>query len=332
VEVVATAPFRVADAGGWTDTWFAGHGRVCNLAVGPGAAVRASTTPAATATVELAVTAFAEEYRYPVAHPPGRHPLLEAAISRHGPGGGHLSVSVDADVPPGSGLGTSAAVAVALIGALETLAGGAPDPQTVAGAAHVVESDDLGQQSGIQDQLAAAFGGALLITIDEFPDAAVARLPLSPNTWDALGRRLFTVYLGRPHRSSNVHEVVIRELTGDPSRLSQLEPLRRAATDAADALLAGDLDAYGAALAANTEAQASLHPALVDADAHRIIELARSQRASGWKVNGAGGDGGSLTIVSGDDPDPLRRALADRGWPILPLALSPVGLRVEQAL
>jgi D-glycero-alpha-D-manno-heptose-7-phosphate kinase len=332
VEVVATAPVRVADAGGWTDTWFAGHGRVCNLAVRPGAAVRVSDAPAATATVELTVIAFGEEYRYPPAHPPGRHPLLEAAISRYGPGRGRLAVSVDADIPPGSGLGTSAAVAVALIGALMALAGDPPDPRTVARAAHHAETVDLRQQSGVQDQLAAAYGGALLITMTEFPDAAVARLPLSPNTWDALGRRLLTIYLGRPHRSSGVHEEVIREVTRDPSRLGRLEPLRRAARDAADALVAGDLDAYGAALTANTEAQAALHPALVAPDARQLIELARGHGASGWKVNGAGGDGGSLTIVTGDDPDALRGALVGGGWPLLPLALTPVGLSIEQAL
>ena len=58
----------------------------------------------------------------------------------------------------------------------------------------------------------------------------------------------------------------------------------------------------------NTEAQSSLHPELVGADARAIIEVARQHGALGWKVNGAGGDGGSLTLLAG----PLshrRRAL-----------------------
>lgn len=338
MEVVATAPVRVADAGGWTDTWFARHGQVCNLAVTPGATVRAALRPAADGTIELAVVAFGERYAYPAAEPPGRHPLLEAAIARHAPVGS-LTVSVEAGVPPGSGVGTSAAVTVALIGALLVLGGRDAGPDAVARAAHQVETVDLRQQSGVQDQLAAAHGGALLITITAFaeatvfPDATVAHLPLSPTTWDALGRRLLTVSLGQPHRSSEVHTEVIAGLVRDPSRRDRLEPLRRAAADAAAALVAGDLDAYGAALRANTTAQAGLHPALVSPAAHRLFDLAGRHRAVGWKVNGAGGDGGSVTLVTGDDAAgaaDLRRALTGAGWPILALSPGAAGLGVAQ--
>jgi D-glycero-alpha-D-manno-heptose-7-phosphate kinase len=221
-------------------------------------------------------------------------------------------------------------VSVALIGALLALGGTQPDPDQVARAAHRVETVDLGQQSGVQDQLAAAHGGALLITISAFPDATVARLPLSPTTRDALGRRLLTIYLGRPHRSSAVHEAVITGLERDPSLRDRLEPLRQAASAAAAALVAGDLGAYGAALQANTAAQRTLHPALVSPAASELIELARGHGAAGWKVNGAGGDGGSLTVVCGDDPGPLRRAVVAGGWSILPLVPSDAGLVVRQ--
>jgi D-glycero-alpha-D-manno-heptose-7-phosphate kinase len=47
-------------------------------------------------------------------------------------------------------------------------------------------------------------------------------------------------------------------------------------------------------------AQARLHPALISPDAWRVIEIARSHGAAGWKVNGAGGDGGSVTILCGE--------------------------------
>ena len=51
---------------------------------------------------------------------------------------------------------------------------------------------------------------------------------------------------------------------------------------------------------ANTDAQRSLHPELVGVDATRVIEIAAAHRAVGWKVNGAGGDGGSVTILNAD--------------------------------
>ena len=49
---------------------------------------------------------------------------------------------------------------------------------------------------------------------------------------------------------------------------------------------------------ANTEAQGSLHPGIVGVDARRVIEFAAASGALGWKVNGAGGDGGSVTFLS----------------------------------
>ena len=64
-----------------------------------------------------------------------------------------------------------------------------------------------------------------------------------------------------------------------------------------DAIYAGDFNALGAAMVENTEAQAALHPELVNADAVRVLEIARRHGAIGWKVNGAGGEGGSLTLL-----------------------------------
>ena len=83
--------------------------------------------------------------------------------------------------------------------------------------------------------------------------------------------------------------------------MAKLEPLRREAVAGRDALLAGDLNAFGAAMIRNTEAQANLHETLVSATARQIFDIAKHYGAIGWKVNGAGGDGGSVTILSGPD-------------------------------
>ena len=124
--VVVEAPVRVADVGGWTDTWFGAPGRVCNLAVGPGVTVEvlAGGRPG----VRLALADLGDTYEIapgagrgpgPM---PGRHPLVEQAIasivetSDDLPG---LDVSVHAAVPPGASLGTSAAVVVAVLAGIE---------------------------------------------------------------------------------------------------------------------------------------------------------------------------------------------------------------------
>ncbi|MDH4148292.1 MAG: GHMP kinase [Acidimicrobiia bacterium] len=335
----ATAPVRVADAGGWTDTWFAGHGAVCNVAVGPAVAVEVEVSGQPSSddgpssgggpssdggpsgigdgwVVELDVRDFGDSYRFHLDAPPARHPLLEAALARAlrlaadgapgrqpfiGPG--TLRARIEASVPPGSSLGTSAAVTVALLSA--ATAALAPErataPQELARQAHLVETEDLGDQSGIQDQVAAAHGGALLVEMGAYPLADARPLRLTEATWDALADRLVTVYLGRPHRSSAVHEAVIERLVGSTAGQVQarLEPLRAAARASAAALEAGDLAAYGRALVANTAAQAGLDERLIGADARAVIDRAGRVGVDGWKVNGAGGDGGSVTVLAG---------------------------------
>jgi D-glycero-alpha-D-manno-heptose-7-phosphate kinase len=239
---------------------------------------------------------------------------------------------VASSVPPGSGLGTSASVVVALICALKAVADEVLEPAMLARAAHEIETIDLGLQSGVQDQIAAAYGGSNLITIDPYPEVEVHPLDLGAGMWDALSRRIVTVYLGAPHRSSAVHEALIGHLANtDQERL--LAPLRAAAHQASSALLAGNVDAYGEAMIANTEAQAALHPALVNPLAQRVIEVAQSHGAVGWKVNGAGGDGGTVTIIVRDGGDGGLDALRSiGGLTVLPLRPAREGARiVDQA-
>ena len=74
--------------------------------------------------------------------------------------------------------------------------------------------------------------------------------------------------------------------------------------------LAQDLRAYGEALKANTEGQANLHPELVSPEARRVIETAQEYGAWAWKVNGAGGSGGSVALLCGPQMDLKRQLLA----------------------
>jgi D-glycero-alpha-D-manno-heptose-7-phosphate kinase len=245
--------------------------------------------------------------RYDLADERGRHPLLEGCVDEVGvPDDLDVTITIRSAVPPGASTGTSASVAVALVAGLSALRGETLAPDDVARRAWRVEAERVGRQTGIQDQRAAAHGGVNRITIRHFPDdVAVDPLDLAPSTVAGLEARLLLVLLDRPHASSTVHEAVIADLeaAGIGAAAERLAPLRAAAAAGARALEDGDLAAYGAALSANTAAQAALHPSLVSAEATGIIGAARAAGAAGWKVNGAGGDGGSLTLLAGSaDP------------------------------
>ena len=333
----SVAPIRICDNGGWSDTWFAGHGSIFNIAVYPYAEVQIDVHPWDGR--EERIVIHAENYgeRYAVKpEKPGwdRHPLLEAAIDyMRVPRDLAFVVNLFSEAPVGASTGTSAAVTVALIGALDRLTPGRMTPHEVAAAAQKIETEKLGQQCGIQDQICSAYGGINYIDMFQYPHAAVSPIQIPNSVWWELERRLVLVYLGKSHSSSHVHETVIRELEDAGPDHPKLDALRRTAGLSRDALYAGDFDALGLAMQANTEGQQNLNDKLVGAEARQVIAMARDYQALGWKVNGAGGDGGSVTLLCGSHSDRKRamiRAIEQENslFRHIPIYLSRQGLRV----
>ncbi len=324
----ASAPVRICDNGGWTDTWFGGPGRVVNIAMTPGVEVSIQTTAGPEPVVINAHT-FGD--RYPIV--PGetrtpRHPLLEAAIDARPPSDGMaVEVNVRSAVPAGCGMGTSAAVAVALLGALAATRRETLSPRAIAYEAHRLEVDVLGIQSGIQDQLCAALGGINYLEIEPYPDTTVYPLP----PWDELSVRLTVVFLGRSHDSSGLHRRVMQGMSTRDSHV--FSRLREAAESARESVIAKDLNAFGHSMIANTEAQKALLSELVGEDARRVIDYAMTQNALGWKVNGAGGDGGTITILSATPEAKVALEHGvdrlDRRYRVLPMVLSRMGLQIR---
>jgi D-glycero-alpha-D-manno-heptose-7-phosphate kinase len=333
----SSAPTRICDNGGWTDTWFAQYGAVFNIAVSPAVEVQLRVFSDHGASAPITINAHNYNERYSIAQPKGtyrKHPLIEAVFDclPH-PKDQALELSIFSEAPAGCSTGTSASVTVAVIGALDCLTPGRLKPYEVAAAAHKVETELLHRQCGIQDQIAAAYGGINFIEIDHYPQARVHRVNLPKATERELEARLALIYVGLSHSSSHIHEMVIRELQDAGPRAFKLECLRSTAAKSRDALYASDFVALGRAMIENTEAQRNLHPDLVGTDHQQIIDIAREYGALGWKVNGAGGEGGSITLLSGADRAVRRSMLrtiesTNPNYRNIPIRLNPVGLSV----
>jgi D-glycero-alpha-D-manno-heptose-7-phosphate kinase len=273
---------------------------------------------------------------------PGRpatepHGLLQFAVGSLPPGPElDLDIRLHSSVPAGISTGTSAAVCVALLGGLNVLR---PRPLAwaeLARLAHRVETDKLGQQSGIQDQIAAAHGGISYIEMARYPEARVSAVRVGPEIRSELDRRLCLVYMGAPHRSTDMHERVIAELEAGGPQLNVLRRLTEVAAAARRALAWGDLEAYGEAMIRNNECQRALYAGLISAEADAAADVARRHGASGWKVNGAGGRGGSLAILAPGDDGLRRRMIAalaalGRGIRVLPTSLASRGVQAWES-
>jgi len=262
-----------------------------------------------------------------------RHPLIEAAFRVFDlPPNLRLEVSIYSEAPAGASTGTSASVSVAIIGALDYLRQGSMSSYDIARKAHHVETHILKYQSGIQDQLAAAYGGVNFIEMTHYPEASVSPLYLPEALIWELESRLLLIYLGKPHSSSEVHRNVIARLERSGQYRRCLEPLREAAERGKQALLSGDLKGFGRTMILNTEAQRRLHPELVGERANTVIKIARRFGVDGYKVNGAGGVGGSVTLLLKENTHYKHELIAaiEKASPEfrnIPIRLAPYGLR-----
>jgi len=333
----SVAPIRICDLGGWTDTWFAGYGRVLNISVYPYVQCQMILNKTKSGKGKLTINAENYDQRYtidPTEIIYDKHPLLEASIdAMNVPTDFDIQVTIYSEAPGGCSTGTSASVAVALIGALDALTPGRMTPGEVAVKAHEVETRYLKLQSGIQDQIAAAYGGICYIEMTRYPDARISHIQVPNTIWWELESRLSLIFLGDVHKSSEIHEKVIRELEGAGPDSKKIEALRIPPEKGKNALFAGDFEALGAAMRENTEAQADLNSHLVSESAKQIIEIARHHGVLGWKVNGAGGEGGSITILSNSSPSEKREMLrniesVNPKFRQIPIYLSRFGLRV----
>ena len=210
------------DIGGWTDTWFLGTGNVLNLAVAPGVQVDvfvSGNPKKLRKRVRVFALDFGSDFWVDPDSPDyGIHPLLQGALySLPIPRDLCLEIYLKSAVPAGISVGTSASVCVALLGAIACLTSQPADPVRIADLAHRVETEILQWQSGIQDQICAAYGGICFIHMPKYPQSEIEKIELPAAFHQELSQRLCLIYLGRSHNSSALHEQVIAALENKAS-------------------------------------------------------------------------------------------------------------------
>jgi D-glycero-alpha-D-manno-heptose-7-phosphate kinase len=245
------------------------------------------------------------------------HPILRVALVEHW-NGEPLELASLADVPAGTGLGSSGAYTVCAVRALAGLEGA-----ELAEAACRIEIELLGRTVGKQDQYAAVHGGINALTFR--PDGVdVRRLELPPESAEALRERFLLFYTGGSRSASQVlSDQVNRTLAGDPEVRENLRRTGELARQTCAALEAGDLHGCGELMNRSWETKRDravgvVPPALAD-----LRDLALARGGTGAMLMGAGG--GGFLLVLAEDPTPLRTAMSEVGAPELPFDLDTEG-------
>ena len=324
----AAAPVRLDFAGGWTDVppFSAREGGIV-VSAAIGLCAHAEIQPGGVGWRLLAedLGASLELPDEAALARPSQLGLLQAGL-RLLPVGA-CALTTRSDAPPGSGLGSSGALDVALVAALSAARGETRDVREVAQLACRLERMEARIPGGSQDQFTAAFGGVLRMEFRD-PDVMVEPLVLDSALLDELERRMVLVYTGASHFSGNtIGRVMAAYESGDRAVTAALHGLREVAERIVEALRAGDLARIGALLDLNWRHQQTLDPGMCTPLMARIGHAMREAGALGGKAAGSGA-GGSMFFLGPDDPAVAAEAARALGGILLPVRWAADGVRV----
>lgn len=224
-----------------------------------------------------------------------------------------IRVYFGSEVPPGTGLGSSSSLAVALVQGLATLCGESPARDEIAEIASDLEINRLRMPIGRQDQYAAAFGGlnAMTFTSD---GVSVEPLNVSASNRRRLERNLMLFFTGTSRHSSDILKHQQRRTAhAVPQVMDSLDTIKSLAQDMRLALETGQIDAVGELLDQGWERKKTLAPSITNAFIDDCYALARSKGALGGKITGAGGGGFLMFYCPRREQPAVRAALTARG-------------------
>lgn len=205
------------------------------------------------------------------------------------------SIFVASEVPPGTGLGSSSAVAVALVAGVSTWLGRRLTRRDVAEIACTVELDKLQAPIGRQDQYASAFGGMNAISFTR-DGVTVQPIQISAETQSLLAGRLMLFFTGTARNSAAILEEQRRASAAPSGRtVENLHEIRAMADQCHERLERGDLDGVGELLDAGWRKKRELASGITNPRIDEAYRVAQLHGAIGGKVAGAGG-GGFLLI------------------------------------
>ena len=246
----------------------------------------------------------------------GRLDLLKAAL-RLLPVGA-CTLTTRSEAPPGSGLGSSGALDVALVAALSSARGESPDPVAIAETACQLERVEAGIPGGRQDQFSSAHGGFLRLDFRD-PEAEVQRLKLDAAFTADLARRMLLCYTSASHFSGTTIARVMRCYEqGDRNVVAAFHGLRDVAESMVTALAAADFAAIGRLLSENWTHQQALDPKMCTEEMARLERALLAAGALGGKAAGSGA-GGCMFFLAPDDPAGVIEAATACGVRLLPV-------------
>jgi D-glycero-alpha-D-manno-heptose-7-phosphate kinase len=329
--LIARAPVRISFFGGGTDLpdYFCQFGG-CVLSTSIDKYVYVVLNTSDRGNLQITSSDYRSFYRHPIGEAlvwDGDLSLPRAVLQHFGVEHS-VSMFLASEAPPGTGLGSSSSVTVALIKAISAASGMNLSKRQVAELATFIELEKLGKPIGLQDQYASAYGGLNWISFDS------DRVTVNPMTIPAATQRrlesnLLLMFTGATHDSAEI----LRHQTHSsrerkPEVIESLHAVKELAYRAREMLTRGELDTFGRMLHEAWTHKRKFAPGVTTAKIDRMYEIARDNGALGGKIAGAGGGGFLLLYCEFDAVRRVERALDAHGMRRLDFQMENDGGRV----
>ena len=239
------------------------------------------------------------------------HPIVREALRLHPVGRGIELVSV-ADIPAGTGLGSSGAFTVGVLRALYAHKRRYVTAAKLAEEACRIEIELLGQPVGKQDQYIAAFGGLTCMSFEPGGQVQVSPLAISTETLQDLEEHLCMFFTGYSRAASEVlQDQKRRSEEGDRDMLMNLHFVKENGIETMIALEQGDMAQFGGLMHEHWENKKKRSPGMSNSHIDRWYDKALDHGAIGGKLVGAGS--GGFLLFYAKDQDLVRQAMAEEG-------------------
>ncbi len=238
-----------------------------------------------------------------------RHPIVRVALEQYGVTG--VDINSIADIPAGTGLGSSCSFTVGLLHALCAYTGQFASKEWLSRKACEIEMDILKDPIGKQDIYAASYGGLNFITFnpDETVQVEPVIMPLGQRA--KLSDNLLAFYLGGVRSAHDILRDQQETLERDRQKMKTMGRMVELTRELRESLSRGDIGDMGPILHENWELKKTLSPHISDDGIDACYDRALQNGATGGKLLGAGGCGFLLFYCEKDRQEQLRRAMAD---------------------
>ncbi len=237
------------------------------------------------------------------------HNIFRECLKQEGLEG--LEITSIADVPQGTGLGSSSSFTVGLINNLKCHKREYVSKGEIAAMACDMENNVVHTTSGKQDQYAAAYGGLNFYTFNKDGSVDVEPVLLEPEAYKQLEKNLIMLYVGGEHKASQILEEQSKNIVTAADKEAGQKKIMEMAYDLKHELENSNIDAVGKILDENWKIKRTLASGISNPQFDEWYERGIKAGATGGKLLGAGGSGFFLFYVPEKNQKKFRKAMAD---------------------